>query len=42
MKTLWQIVSQVIGITRILYEKRLYAEIKDKKKNKNQNKNVNK
>lgn len=38
-RTLRQIVSQVIGIPRILYEKRLYADIKDKK---NQNENVNK
>lgn len=39
MRTLRQIVSHVIGIPRILYEKRLYADIKDKKK---QNENVNK
>lgn len=34
MKSLWQIVSQVIGIPRILYEMRLYADIKDTKKQK--------
>lgn len=38
MKSLWQIVSQVIGIPRILYEMRLYADIKDTKKQKQKQK----